>query len=101
MVLYQHILVAMPKFPVEGLVDMCKRLTKVVINAGGVVRSIENNGVRPLAERSKRYPWTFILSFLFLMFFFHFVGSFQVWMVNATSMMLDLLLSPMMSILKS
>lgn len=55
MVLYQHVLITMPKFPAEELVQLCKKMTKIVIAAGGNVRSIENNGVRPVAERTKRF----------------------------------------------
>lgn len=55
MPLYQQIIVALPKYPADGLVKILKKFSKTVIQNGGVVRGIENNGVRPLAEKAKRF----------------------------------------------
>ncbi len=55
MPLYQQLIVALPKYPNEGLVKLMQKFSKVVMDNGGVVRSVENNGVRPLAERAKRF----------------------------------------------
>ena len=54
MPLYQQIIVALPKYPKSGLVDLFKRHSKLIINNGGVIRGIENHGIRPLPEKAKR-----------------------------------------------
>jgi hypothetical protein len=55
MPLYQQIVVAMPKTPIPNLVDLFKRYTKTLVNSGGIVRGIENHGIRPLQEKGKRF----------------------------------------------
>ena len=64
MPLYQHIVVAFPKFKRSALVELFQRMTAVVIKEGGVVRGIENHGIRPLAEKAKRYVSTFFFRFI-------------------------------------
>lgn len=54
MPLYQHVLVALPKYPKEALTDLFRRYTKVVLDNGGVLRGIENHGIRMLPERARR-----------------------------------------------
>ena len=54
MPLYQQLILCMPKFPNEGLVDLFKRHAKLIMINGGVVRIIENHGIRYLPERAKR-----------------------------------------------
>ena len=51
---YQQIIVALPKYPKEGLVAICRKHAKTIIDNGGLVRGIENHGVRPLSERARR-----------------------------------------------
>lgn len=55
MVLYQQIIVALPKVPKEGLVALCRKHCKVILDSGGNVRGVENHGIRQLAERAKRF----------------------------------------------
>jgi hypothetical protein len=54
MPLYQQIFQVLPKFPLEGLVTMFKKHSKTILNLGGNVRGIENHGLRPLPERTRR-----------------------------------------------
>ena len=54
MPLYEQIIVTMPKTTVPTLVELFKRYTREVVSLGGVVRGIENHGIRPLPERAKR-----------------------------------------------
>ena len=54
MPLYQQIILALPKHPKSGLVDLCKRHSKLIISNGGVLRGIENHGIRSLPEKAKR-----------------------------------------------
>ena len=55
MPLYQHIIVTLPKFSNEGLANMFKSYAKTVLGHGGILRTVENQGVRPLPEKAKRY----------------------------------------------
>ena len=66
MPLYQHIIVALPGLSKAGLVDIFKRYSNTVLSSGGVVRGIEHHGIRPLAERARRFVVVF-LSFSFLL----------------------------------
>ena len=54
MPLYEQIIVAMPKTTAQSLVELFKKYTKTIISNGGVVRGIENHGIRPLPEKAKR-----------------------------------------------
>ena len=54
MPLYEQIIVAMPKTTIPSLVELFKRYTKTLISNGGVVRGIENHGIRPLPEKATR-----------------------------------------------
>ena len=54
MPIYQQIIVALPKFSKEGLATMFKAYANTIIGHGGVLRTIENQGVRPLPEKAKR-----------------------------------------------
>lgn len=54
MPLYEQIIVAMPRTPIPSLVELFKRYTKTIISNGGVVRGIENHGIRPLPEKATR-----------------------------------------------
>lgn len=55
MPLYSQLIVALPGCSKEALVTMCRRHAKLILDNGGVVRGIENHGVRPLPARAKRY----------------------------------------------
>lgn len=39
----------------QGLVALFRRHTEIVLQNGGIVRGIENHGVRPLQARAKRF----------------------------------------------
>ncbi len=54
MPLYQHILVTLPKYPKEQLTALFRRYARVVTEHGGVLRGVENQGIRMLPERAKR-----------------------------------------------
>ena len=54
MPLYHQIIVALPKYPKDGLVTLFRKHTKTIMDNGGVVRGIENHGIRPLPERARR-----------------------------------------------
>jgi ribosomal protein S6 len=54
MPLYQQIVVALPKFPNQALVEVFKKYSGIILSNGGVIRGIENHGIRPLAEQAKR-----------------------------------------------
>jgi hypothetical protein len=45
MPLYQQIIVAIPKYPKEGLVSLFRKHTKTIMDNGGVVRGIEVNKI--------------------------------------------------------
>jgi hypothetical protein len=64
MPLYQQIFQVLPKFPLEGLVSMFKKHSKTILNLGGNVRGIENHGLRPLPERTRRLFFLVFLCFL-------------------------------------
>lgn len=51
---YQQIVVTMPKYPKDLLVTLFRKHTKTILDNGGVVRGIENHGIRPLLERATR-----------------------------------------------
>jgi ribosomal protein S6 len=51
---YQQIILTIPKFGKESLVQLFKKHTKLVLQHGGNVRAIEHSGIRPLPERTKR-----------------------------------------------
>ena len=53
MPLYHTLLTTKPAFPPSGLTRLVKDISKIVLEGGGVVRSIENHGVRPLPYRFK------------------------------------------------
>ena len=55
MPLYQQIIVAMPKSRSNALAELFKKYTATLTLNGGVVRGIENHGIRPLPEKAKRY----------------------------------------------
>ena len=54
MPLYSQLIIALPGIPKPDLVALCRTHAKLVIDFGGVVRGIENHGVRPLPARAKR-----------------------------------------------
>ena len=51
---YQQIILTIPKFAKDSLVQLFKKHTKLILKNGGNVRAIEHSGVRPLPERTKR-----------------------------------------------
>lgn len=55
MVLYQQIVYAVPKLPSSVLAIMFRRHAETVIANGGVVRMVENQGLRPLQARATKY----------------------------------------------
>lgn len=54
MPLYQQTILVVPKRAPEKLVDLFKTYTRTILRKGGVVRSIENHGLRPLPQRTTR-----------------------------------------------
>ena len=54
MPVYQQIIVTMPRSKPPALVELFKKYTQSIISNGGVVRGIENHGIRPLSERATR-----------------------------------------------
>jgi hypothetical protein len=104
MPLYQQLIVALPKFPNEGLVKLMQKFTKIVMDNGGVVRSIENNGVRPLAEKAKRLLFFVCLMFAFaILTTFHYfctVGDMPLQKVRDIFGMPDILLQHLMQVQK-
>jgi ribosomal protein S6 len=52
---YQQILVALPKCDKTELCNIVRRYANVVLENGGVLRGVDNHGLRMLPERSKRY----------------------------------------------
>jgi ribosomal protein S6 len=54
MPLYQQIILCLPGYGKTGLVDLFRKHARIVQKTGGIVRAIENNGVRPLPERARR-----------------------------------------------
>eukprot|EP01039_Chlorochromonas_danica_P011117 gene11117-12385_t len=54
MPLYHQIILTSPKKAAPVLTDLFRKYARIVIGQGGVVRSIENHGVRALPERAKR-----------------------------------------------
>ena len=54
MPLYQQLITPLPKATKPQLVEMFKNYAKVVFANGGNIRGIENHGVKPLAERTRR-----------------------------------------------
>jgi hypothetical protein len=55
MPLYQQIIVALPRSKAPALTELFKKYTQTLTNNGGIVRGIENHGIRPLPEKAKRY----------------------------------------------
>lgn len=54
---YQQIVVCLPGYDKAGLVKLFRKQAQLIQKSGGLVRSIEHNGVRPLPERARRkYP---------------------------------------------
>ena len=55
MPLYQQIVMLLPKAPKEKMVKILQQQAKIVLESGGNYRGIENHGIRPLAERTRRF----------------------------------------------
>eukprot|EP01035_Chromulina_nebulosa_P002593 gene2593-3516_t len=53
MPLYHHVILILPRSPINNLTLLFKKYAATVIETGGTIRSIENHGVRPLPERTK------------------------------------------------
>mmetsp|Transcript_17254 Transcript_17254/g.28850 ORF Transcript_17254/g.28850 Transcript_17254/m.28850 type:complete len:151 (-) Transcript_17254:189-641(-) len=51
---YKQVICCLPKYPASSLVGLFKRHTTKVYEVGGVVRSIENHGVREFTEKAHR-----------------------------------------------
>jgi ribosomal protein S6 len=62
MPLYQHIILTLPKASKETLATLMKKYAEIVFAANGVIRGIENHGIRSLPERARRYSLLFQLS---------------------------------------
>lgn len=58
MPLYSQLIIALPGLPKPDLVALCRNHAKLVLEFGGVVRGIENHGVRPLPASAKRFVKT-------------------------------------------
>ena len=50
---YHHLATLVPHSPASALTSLYRQVSRNVISAGGVVRSVENMGVRPLPYRFK------------------------------------------------
>jgi hypothetical protein len=57
---------ALPKASKEVLVKLLRNHSKVVLENGGNVRGIENHGIKPLSERTRRFVFLFALRILVL-----------------------------------
>jgi ribosomal protein S6 len=55
MPLYQQIIITLPKVTKEALVGLFKRHSNTVLENKGNLRAIENHGIRPLPERTRRF----------------------------------------------
>lgn len=55
MPLYQQLIIALPNCPKPDLVALCRQHSKLILDQGGVVRGIENHGIRTLPARAKRF----------------------------------------------
>lgn len=55
MPLYSQLIIALPRCKAPELVSICRRHAKLILDNGGVVRGIENHGIRPLPARAKRF----------------------------------------------
>jgi hypothetical protein len=55
MPLYQHIILAVPKALPKDLSTFFKKYSSLIMDCKGLVRGIENHGVRPLPARTRRY----------------------------------------------
>jgi ribosomal protein S6 len=55
MPVYQQIIVALPQYSKTALADLFKKYTSTILSSKGVIRGIENHGIRPLPEKAKRY----------------------------------------------
>eukprot|EP00388_Colpodella_angusta_P032136 GDKK01025588.1.p1 GENE.GDKK01025588.1~~GDKK01025588.1.p1 ORF type:complete len:131 (+),score=23.62 GDKK01025588.1:77-469(+) len=54
MPLYQQILMMLPKAPKDKMVKILQQQAKIVLESGGNYRGVENHGIRPLPERTRR-----------------------------------------------
>jgi len=54
MPVYQQIIVALPHYSSTALADLFKKYTSIILSSKGVIRGIENHGIRPLPEKAKR-----------------------------------------------
>ena len=54
MPLYQQLILANPRTAKTALVDLFKKHTNIIHRNGGIVRGIENHGVRPLGDQTKK-----------------------------------------------
>ncbi len=54
MPLYQQIILVAPKQGLDKVQEVFKNYVLTVLRNGGVVRAIENHGIRPLPERTMR-----------------------------------------------
>ena len=51
---YKQVICCLPKYPPSALVGLFKRHTSKVYEVGGVVRSIDNHGLREFTEKAHR-----------------------------------------------
>ena len=55
MPLYQQMIMMLPKAPKDRMVKILQQHAKIVLDSGGNYRGVENHGIRPLPERTRRY----------------------------------------------
>jgi ribosomal protein S6 len=55
MPLYHQVILLSPSKTSVILADVFRKYARTILGKGGVVRSIENHGVRALPERTRRY----------------------------------------------
>lgn len=54
MPLYQHLILTLPGSSKKGLATLFRNYADVIFANKGVIRGIENHGIRNLAERTRR-----------------------------------------------
>jgi ribosomal protein S6 len=54
MPLYNQLVMIVPKHPADQVAKCFQKYARTVLQMGGVVRTIENEGVRSLPERTQR-----------------------------------------------
>jgi ribosomal protein S6 len=64
MPLYQQYVLCVPRRTPEKLAQTFKIYADAILKLGGVVRSVENEGIRSLPRKTQRYPSNSLLCML-------------------------------------